>query len=149
MVETISQDDLDALWGQVQESDTAKRVIPIKEESVSEGTITQADLDALWGALGGEQKENVPPPVEPEQVGGISQADLDALWGALSGTEDEQKNEKPAGTAISQDDLNALWGGFASDTGISAAAGEPAAEQAENEHLSQDDIDRLLAEMGK
>jgi hypothetical protein len=149
MVETISQDDLDALWSQVQESEPAKPVTQIKEEAVSEGTITQADLDALWGALGGDQQEKAAPPDEPEQVNGISQADLDALWGALNGTGDEQKNEKPAATGISQDDLNALWGGFASDTGISAVPNEPAAEESVNEHLSQDDIDRLIAEMGK
>jgi hypothetical protein len=148
MVETISQDDLDALWSSAEESEPAKPMIQIKEEAASEGTISQADLDALWGALG-DQQEKAASSDEPEQVDGISQADLDALWGALNGSGEEQEKEKPAATGISQDDLNALWGGFASDTGISAAPSEPATEQSVNEHLSQDDIDRLLAEMCK
>ena len=149
MGETISQDDLDALWSQIHVSEPTKPTIRTEESAASAETITQADLDALWGALGGDQQEKAVPPNQPEQVDGITQADLDVLWGALNGTGEVQKKEKPAGTGISQDDLNALWGGFASETDISVEPNEPAAEPSANEHLSQDDIDRLLAEMGK
>ena len=86
----------------------------------------------------------------PAQAG-LSQADLDALWGDLGGSPEPAK-EEPGGVAgLSQDDLNALWG----EAGLSLAepppapaAPEPAASSG-SENLSQEDIDRMLEEMGR
>lgn len=92
----------------------------------------------------------------------ISQDDLDALWGSLSGDESKgatpAKEEKaPDQTGISQADLDALWGDLGLPTeethGAGSAAPAPAPlpmeESSGGESLSQEEIDRLLAEMGK
>jgi hypothetical protein len=114
--------------------------------------LSQDDLDALWTLPPPEETENLETPQNEASSGeGISQADLDALFGALGGTDNGVAPKKNESTAVgfSQADLNAL-GGLTSDGGIQ----EPAAVIEENrapvgENLSQDDIDRLLAEMGK
>jgi hypothetical protein len=115
-------------------------------------SISQADLDALWGSLSEDDTKgpSTAKAEEPAQASGISQADLDALWGDLGGEPESEAKESGSG-GLSQADLNALWG----EAGLSLpeptpapAAPEPAASSA-SENLSQDDIDRLLAEMGK
>jgi hypothetical protein len=85
-------------------------------------SISQDDLDALWGSLSGDETKEPSAAKEekPAEAAGLAQADLDALWGPAAGTE-----EHPA----------------------SAAPEEPAARVSEN--LTQDDIDKLLAEMGR
>jgi hypothetical protein len=84
----------------------------------------------------------------------ISQADLDALFGQLGGDAAKAEDTKPADNGaggLSQDDLNALWG----EAGLSLPEPTPMPEapvqaaSSASENLSQEDIDRLLAEMGR
>jgi len=119
MADSISQSDLDALWGSLSEDET-KGASPAKEEAPAQAGLSQADLDALWGDLGGGGSPE--PAKEESGSGGLSQADLNALWGE-------------AGLSLPE------------PTPAPVAA-EPAASSA-SENLSQDDIDRLLAEMGR
>lgn len=154
MADQISQDDLDLLWGQKSETE-AKEAEKVKEEtSPSSSGVSQADLDALWADLGGTETTVEAPPKEgAEPSNAISQADLDALWGALGSNGDSalNKKEEPAAHGISQDDLNALWGGLTTDEGpkqpTNTAPPVAAPSGPVGEHLSQDDIDRLLEEM--
>jgi hypothetical protein len=170
MVDLISQDDLDLLWGQKTdikedkvEEVKGKETSTSVETSTSSG-VSQADLDALWAGLGGTDDvaaatTATPVKEEPTPSNSISQADLDALWGALGTSEETapEKKEEPAIQGISQDDLNALWGGLETNQSTPAkAVAAPSAvagmsTDAEpskvSEHLSQDDIDRLLEEM--
>ena len=89
----------------------------------------------------------------------LSQDDLDALWGQASGDEGQGPNGATGGTpaspGLSQADLDALFGAAGIDItpkadGAKGAAPrpEPAAAPA-GDNLSQDDIDKLLAEFGK
>jgi len=89
----------------------------------------------------------------------LSQEDLDALWGQASGDEGQEQNgakgETPASPGLSQADLDALFGAAGIDTtpkadNAKAAAPPPQPASAPvGDNLSQDDIDRLLAEFGK
>jgi len=89
----------------------------------------------------------------------LSQDDLDALWGQASGDEGQGQNgasgETPASAGLSQADLDALFGAAGIDITPKADSPkraapppDPAAAPA-GDNLSQDDIDRLLAEFGK
>jgi hypothetical protein len=153
MADQISQDDLDLLWGKKSETEAKKAEKVNEETSPSSSGVSQADLDALWAGLGGiETKTESPPKEEAAPTNAISQADLDALWGALGSNGDSvpKTKEEPAAQGISQDDLNALWGGLAADEGAKAPTFSPepiASSGPIGEHLSQDDIDRLLEEM--
>jgi RNAse (barnase) inhibitor barstar len=115
--------------------------------------LSQNDLDALWGLSSGEQSERpAPPDTESVSAAGITQADLDALWGALGGGNDgtaavEQK--EPAYTGVSQGDLDALWGLARTEVPQEPVIAEAETPAPTAENLSQDDIDRLLSEMGK
>lgn len=122
MADSISQADLDALWGSLSENQTTEPPSAKKEEPAQPAGISQADLDALWGQPGdaGKPAETAPAADEP---GGLSQADLDALWGA-AGLAPPEPSPPPA-----------------------APKQEPASSGGEN--LSQEDIDKLLAEMGR
>ena len=67
-------------------------------------------------------------------------------------TASKEADASPAG--LSQADLDALWSLAPNDsapqtTGLKAAAAEPEPSAPIGENLSQDDIDRLLAEFGK
>jgi hypothetical protein len=95
---------------------------------------------------------------------GISQSDLDALFAGLpdttTGAKTEAKEEETGG--ISQSDLDALFAGL-TDTCGSAEPGSktdiklkmeeareslPPAAESQGESLSQDEIDKMLAEFG-
>jgi hypothetical protein len=118
--------------------------------------LSQNDLDALWGLTPGDegQGQNGAKEKIPASPAGLSQADLDALMG---GTSEEKTASKEADTSpagLSQADLDALWGLAPNDPAPQTAAPKAAAAQPEpsapiGENLSQDDIDRLLAEFGK
>ena len=83
-------------------------------------SISQADLDALLGDLGAEKAAGAEPGAFGSGSAGLSQADLDALWGSAP--------QEPAATPTAPAEGRASSG---------------------SENLSQDDIDKLLAEMGK
>jgi hypothetical protein len=147
---------LDLLWNQKADKNEEKAE-EVKKKEASPG-ISQDDLDALWAGLGGAgdvvtTAPEVPVKEEVALSNSISQADLDALWGDLDASVDTapKKKEEPVVQGISQDDLNALWGGLTTEQSAPAqAVGAPSAvaEPAKaSEHLSQDDIDRLLEEM--
>ncbi len=116
-------------------------------------SISQADLDALWGSLS-EGQDEAPAPAkkeEPAASAGVSQADLDALWADLGGLgepEPAKAKESPSG-GMSQADLDALWADAPVDPPSASSAPAEASASSASENLSQDDIDRLLAEMGK
>jgi hypothetical protein len=122
MADLISQDDLNALWGSLS-GDEFKGPPAEKEEKPAQSAgISQADLDALWGGLdcGGDGQSPLKPEANDSRKGGLSQADLDALWGLTPGAQD------PA-----------------------PAAPKEESSAPKSESLSQDDIDKLLAEMGR
>jgi hypothetical protein len=123
-----------------------------RKERMAE-SISQADLDALWGSLseGGNEAPEPAKKEEPAASAGVSQADLDALWADLGGLgEPEPPKEKKSGSGrMSQADLDALWADAPADPTPASSAPADASASAIGENLSQDDIDRLLAEMGK
>ncbi len=118
--------------------------------------LSQNDLDALWGLTPGDESQGQNGAKEeiPASPAGLSQADLDALMG---GSSEEKTASNEAGTSpvgLSQADLDALWGLAPNDSapqaaGPKAAAPEPEPSAPIGENLSQDDIDRLLADFGK
>ena len=125
MADLLSQNDLDLLWASSRGDETEKpvgaEVVPPSEGAVAAAVgITQADLDALWGALGAEETADCGEIREEYESAGLSQGDLDALWGLSSGGGREESTT--------------------TEEGPSAPIGE---------NFSQDDIDRLLAEMGR
>ena len=89
----------------------------------------------------------------------LSQNDLDALWGQTPGDEGQGQNgakgETPESAGVSQADLDALFGAAGIDAGLTTAAPKAAAPPPGpsaapiGDNLSQDDIDKLLAEFGK
>ncbi len=120
--------------------------------------LSQNDLDLLWA--GSQRGESQTPPSAqgaPETATGLTQADLDALMSTLGGGEAAQTDhgEEEAGAAgLAQSDLDALWGLSSGDgprVATKTSESEPQAEPsaAAGEILSQDDIDKLLAEMGR
>jgi len=116
--------------------------------------ISQNDLDALWGPTPGDesQKQNGAKEETPASPAGLSQADLDALMG---GSSEEKTASEEAGSSqagLSQADLDALWGLAPADSTPQTAApktAEPEPSAPISENLSQDDIDKLLADFGK
>lgn len=121
MADLLSQNDLDALWA-TNSNEVTEKAEP-KPESDADGGISQSDLDALFGALGGGTAESAPAEADQPSAGGLSQNDLDALWGGL--TEAAAERAEPT------------------------VATEESSPSPIGENLSQDDIDRLLAEMGR
>jgi hypothetical protein len=90
---------------------------------------------------------------------GISQSDLDALFSGLSDPVTDTKTEaKEEGGGLNQSDLDALFGGLTftepePKTDIKQKMEEaweppPPTTEAAGETLSQDDIDKMLAEFG-
>jgi flagellar motor switch protein FliM len=80
MSEVLSQDDLNALFGELSLETKEK---PVQEIEKTDGSISQDDLNALFGELSLEIKE---PPVQEiksvEDAGGsesLSQDQIDAL----------------------------------------------------------------------
>ncbi|MGD0230277.1 MAG: hypothetical protein ABSC19_07955 [Syntrophorhabdales bacterium] len=82
----------------------------------------------------------------------LSQDDLNALLGLMENAPAEpvvQREEKrPPVGGLSQEDLDSLLGGLAGPVVQAAPAGQEE-EKAGAESLSQDEIDKLLAEFGK
>ena len=112
-------------------------------------TLSQDDLDALSP---GDATEKHASAEHDASASGITQADLDALWGGIGGggveqTSAEKKESAPPG--LSQSDLDVLWGLAPEDGRQEPTIAEEPARAPISENLSQDDIDRLLAEMGK
>lgn len=118
MADSISQSDLDALWGSLSGNDSAEPAVAAKAEPAPQTGVSQADLDALWGDLGGGDGASAS---NGTGDGGMSQSDLDALWA----TAPSEAEMAPAGTTV------------------------PPPAPPGGGNLSQDDIDMLLAEMGK
>src|SRR5271157_4577525 len=113
MAESISQADLDALWGSLSEGQNEAPAPAKKEEPAAASVgVSQADLDALWADLGGLGEPEPAKEKEPPS-GGMSQADLDALWA-------DAPVDPPS---------------------VSSAPAQASASSA-SENLSQDDIDR-------
>jgi hypothetical protein len=116
--------------------------------------LSQNDLDALWASDSNGEAKTADADSDSTDGAGISQSDLDALFGLLEGGGESgraaQKNATSS-NGLSQTDLDALWGGLANATERTEPTViiQPAPAGAVNENLSQDDIDRLLAEMGK
>jgi len=118
--------------------------------------LSQNDLDALWGLTPGDegQGQNGAKEEIPSSSAGLSQADLDALMGGSSGEKTAGKEADASPAGLSQADLDALWGLAPDDSapkaaGPKAAAPEPEPSAPIGENLSQDDIDKLLAEFRK
>jgi flagellar motor switch protein FliM len=121
MADILSQNDLDALWA--SGSDEATKKTESAPDAAEGDGVSNSDLDALFAGLGRGAEGNTPSEADQSPPGGLSQSDLDALWGGLSET-----------TA-----------GLAEPTVV---AGEPSSAP-KSENLSQDDIDKLLEEMGR
>ena len=118
--------------------------------------LSQNDLDALWGLTPGDegQGQNGAKEEIPASPAGLSQADLDVLMGGPSEGKTASKEADTSPVGLSQADLDALWGLAPNDSATQtatpkAAAAEPEPSAPIGENLSQDDIDRLLAEFGK
>jgi len=86
MADLLSQNDLDALWGQTP-GDEGQGQNGAKEETASPAGISQADLDALFGAAGidpGPKTDAAPPPEPAEPIGdNLSHDDIDKLLAEL------------------------------------------------------------------
>ena len=118
--------------------------------------LSQNDLDALWGLTPGDERQtqNGAKDDIPASPAGLSQADLDALMGGSSEEKPAGKEADTPSVGLSQADLDALWGLDPNESapqtaGPKAAAPEPEPSAPIGENLSQDDIDKLLAEFRK
>lgn len=73
MGDALSQDDLDALFGDIQSEKKTTKEIKISD------ALSQEDLDNLFGDMQLEAKK----PAEAKNVDGLSQQDLDNLFGDI------------------------------------------------------------------
>jgi hypothetical protein len=94
--------------------------------------ISQADLDALFSGLGDAATE---PKKEPKQEegGGLNQSDLDALFSGLDMGAPSPPAEEKKSVAVKMEEA---W------------EAAPPVDESKGESLSQDDIDKMLAEFG-
>jgi hypothetical protein len=98
MDESLSQNDLDALFGDLQVE--TKKLQDAKED----GSLSQNDLDALFGDLQVETKK----PQEITGDGSLSQNDLDALFGDLQVETKKPKEIKEVKNIESMEDNEVL-----------------------------------------
>jgi hypothetical protein len=151
----LNQDDLNALWEKSAGDGADPQRTGDGKGADAGGSVSQADLDALWAGLSESQAKPAPEQdVPPQESGSISQADLDNLYAGLSALQnggDAQKQTEPStgDGGLSQADLDKLWGAVAdADRAEAPPAEEPKAAPI-GENLSQDDIDKLLADLGR
>ncbi|MDR1479579.1 MAG: flagellar motor switch protein FliN [Planctomycetaceae bacterium] len=114
---TISQNDLDALFG----NSAANQPAPNSTPTPADGTISQSDLDAILnGVAGGGQSATHSQNTPPSASGPLDQSDLDALFqNAESGA---GKDAQPVPGPIDQAALDVLFGGSATKPSAAPAA---------------------------
>lgn len=154
-----SQDDIDALFAQVQNGDAdtgddAGDSEPDEApEDAMEGVASQDDIDALFAQMGQDEPADESPPPEPTADEAEPPAAPERETDEKAATHvDAGASQDDEGGPQGQDDIDALLAGMGGDeaeaTQDAPVEEEPVVEESAGDASEQDDIDSLLAGMG-
>jgi len=140
--DAVSQDDIDRLLMEALDDDEAETVGESESSETSE-VLSQGDLDQLLSGEPEDDGQNVEP--DPSKAASIAPQPAPEIADTIGSIEPDVGSDSTddAESLISQSDLDQLLGDSRPDDDVQPPSSEP---KSQSEHISQDDINRLLKE---